>query len=65
MQKEDNAEGEVALVLVRATEEEIRQWQAADAERKRDAIVKAAGAHLRPSACGCTPAAMQLCNFVL
>ena len=39
------------LVLVRASEEEIRQWQAMEAERKRDAIVKAAGAHHLHSHC--------------
>ena len=47
MQKEDNEEGELTLVLVRATEEETRQWQAAEAERKRDGIVKAAGTYPR------------------
>ena len=43
VQKVENEAGEVALVLVRATEEEVRQWRAAELERKRDAIARAAG----------------------
>lgn len=41
----ENYVGDAALTLVRASEEEVRQWQAAEGERRRDAIMKAAGAH--------------------
>ena len=44
MQKAETDAGDTVLVLVRASREEVRQWQAAEVERKRDAVVKAAGA---------------------
>lgn len=42
---EDDA-GQPAIVLTRATAEEVRQWKAADLARKAEAITEAAGAPL-------------------
>ena len=47
-QKALNSDGEEALVLTRASEEEVRAWEAARTERRRDTILTAAGAR-RPS----------------
>lgn len=54
--------GQTAIVLTRATAEEVGQWNAEDLARKAEAITDAAGACLLPSLS--TPLPSPACRFL-